>query len=157
MLALLLAGGMAWLLHTRTAERAGARGASFFEDATAIEGAFRKALGPHPPVLELVIEGDLTSARVVVGATATQQFLLVHENGYVTAGPAREPTERDDVAFSMSSVPFGAVPRLVGEGTEALGAAPARLVIDRLPGAKVLRFRAYADDGRHAELKTPDP
>jgi hypothetical protein len=62
------------------------------------------------------------------------------------------------MAFSMSTVPFADVPDLVAEGTRLLETTPARLVIDRVPGAKQLRYRVFTDDGRESEVvRSPDP
>lgn len=156
-LAVLLSVGMAWLIHTRLADNGDARHASFFDNAAAIRGAFQKALGPHPPVVELVIERDNSTALVVVGARATQHFTLSQTSGFVAAGPAADFPERDDTAFSMSTVPFGAVPAIVADGARALKAPPARLVIDREPGAKVLRFRVFDEGGDVSEVSVPHP
>jgi hypothetical protein len=155
-LAVALALLLGWLVHGRMSASTKARGESFFENAVAIRGAYQKALGPHPPVVELVIEPELCTAQVVVGSDATQTFTLGQSSGYVVAGPEGPFPERDDTAFSMSSVPFSDMPALVASAEVELGAAPARLVIDRLPSAKQLRVRAVSDDGREALLRTPD-
>ncbi len=153
--AVALSVGMAWVIHTRMAASEESRDANFFENASAISGAFRKALGPHPPVIELVIEPDNAVAQVVVGATSTQEFTLSQSSGFVSQGPTDAFPERDDVAFSMSTVPLDAVPTLVGTGREELGAPAARLIIDREPGAKTLRYRVVADDGREHVVTSP--
>lgn len=153
--AVLLSVGMAWLIQQRMSENRDARHASFFDNAAAIRGAFQKALGPHPPVLELVIEREHSTALVVVGARASQHFTLSQQSGFVAAGPADDFPERDDTAFSMSTVPFGEVPALIADGAKTLKAPPARLVIDREPGAKVLRYRVFDESGAVSEVELP--
>lgn len=157
--AVLLAIGIAVLVHGRTAASTQARDASFFVNATAIKGAFSKALGPHPPVVQLVVEPEECTAQVVVGSADSQHFTFRQSTGYVVAGKADTFPERDDIAFSMSTVPFAAIPALIADGSRALDTAPARLVIDRVPAAKELRYRVFAHDGKVAEVfvKTPDP
>lgn len=156
-LAVLLAIALGVLVHGRMSASHAARDASFFDNASAIQGAFRKALGPHPPVIEIVIEADVVRVQVAVGTKHKQHFTLGKTSGYVVAGP-QDPFDPDrvDVAFSMSTVPFSDVPELVKAGEEELGAPATRVIIDREAGAKALRFRVVAADGREATVKSPD-
>ncbi len=156
--AALLAVGLALLVRNNLLASTEARHASFFENALAIKGAFRKALGPHPPVVRLVIEPEEVTAKVVVGNEATQFFVFSQASGFVSSGAADAFPERDDIAFSMSTVPFAEIPQLVVDGERALGVMPARLVVDRVPGSKQLRYRVFTHEGRALVVsRTPPP
>jgi hypothetical protein len=154
--ALALFAGMAGLLYLRVKASERARDATFLEDASAIEPAFRRALGPGVPVLELAIEIDRASARVVLDERGnTREFVLDRADGYVVDGAPAAAPERDDVAFALGAVPFAELTPLRQRAEAALGGPAVRVVVDRPPGSGELRLRFFAEDGRATEVLTP--
>jgi hypothetical protein len=153
--ALLLSVGICSVLYFRVKAATRSKDSTFLEDASAIEPAFQRALGPGMPLLELVVEPERVSARVVLDDRGnTQRFVLDRGHGYVARGAPAAASERDDVAFALTTVPFARLPDLCAQGAATLGAPALRAVIDRPPGATAIRLRVFAEDGTVVEVPT---
>jgi len=145
--AVVLAASVGYLQYLGLTGRKRAREFTFIEDATAIPNAYRRALGPAPPLLRLTIEPSVVTAKVITGTHQVTPYLFERERGFVVAAPA-EALLGDDLqrqAFVLSAVDFLALHDELDEAKRELGIEqPARVVIDRESGADHLRCRVYA-------------
>jgi hypothetical protein len=145
-IAVVLAAGVGYLQYLGLTGRKRAREFTFIEDATAVPNAYRRALGPAPPLLRLTIEPSVVTAQVITGERQTTPYLFERERGFVVASPAEALDEATSQrhAFVLSVVDFVALRDVLDEAKRELGVEPVRVVIDRVGDADHLRCRAYA-------------
>jgi hypothetical protein len=147
LLALALAVGIGYLQYVGLSGRGRVKDANFIQDAMPVPAAYRRALGPGPPMVRLVIEPTRASADVLNGPGQVTPYLFERERGFVVASPAQpfDEAEPNRVAFVLSAVDFVALRGEIELAQRELGIEQAaRVVIDRLPDAAKLRCRVYA-------------
>ena len=137
---------VAFILGVRVQGGESARAMSFHEDASAVPLAFKRALGPNPAMVQMTVEPHSVAADVLMGEEV-QSFVLHHGAGYVVAGPRRDLTDVQDRAFVPEGIRYDRIPAVAKQAAEELGDPDVRLIIDRAPGSRELRWRAQGAAG----------